>query len=73
MIPRHYSNIIFSFFMAFIMSGMMSCVVTFLNIGGVEGFLFIWLRAWSIAFIFAFPIVLVVGPLAKKLTAHVTH
>jgi hypothetical protein len=73
MIPKRFTNLVFSLFMSFIMSGMMSCIVTFINVGAVENFLFIWLKAWSMAFIIAFPILLLLTPMVKRLVSLVVE
>ena len=54
--------------MAFLMSGLVSFVVTMLNIGFVANLLSIWLRAWGPAFMVAFPSVILVLPIVGKLT-----
>ena len=68
MIARKFHPFVFAFFMAFLMSGLVSFVVTMLNIGFVANLLSIWLRAWGPAFIVAFPSVIVVVPIVRKLT-----
>jgi len=50
-------------FMSFIMSG----AITFMNVGWVDHFFFIWLHAWLVAYAIAFPTILLVFPLARKL------
>jgi len=66
MLPRKYSELAFVFFMAFSMSMLMSAMVTFLNLGA-EGFPFRWLRAWGIAFSVAFPLVMILSPICRRL------
>lgn len=68
MIPPKYAPLVFSFFMALLMSGLMSMVITIYNIGLVDGLAGIWLRAWVFAFIVAFPSIVVVTPLVRRLT-----
>lgn len=53
--------------MALLMSAIMSMVVSLLNVGLVENIFAIWLRAWGISFVIAFPTVIVVTPLVKRL------
>lgn len=57
--------------MALLMSCLMSFVITLFNMGFAENLLSLWLQAWSFAFVVAFPTVIVVAPLVKKLTAAV--
>lgn len=67
MIARQYTPYVFSFFMSLLMSGIMSFVITLLNLGPVEGLLGIWLHAWGIAFVVAFPTIVAVTPLVRLL------
>lgn len=57
--------------MALLMSCLMSFVITLFNMGFAENLLSLWLQAWSFAFVVAFPTVVVVAPLVRKLTAAV--
>ena len=71
MIPQKYQRFVFSFFMALLMSCLMSLVITLFNVGLVENILFIWVKAWGFAFVVAFPAVTLVSPIVHKLTAMV--
>lgn len=71
MISRKYQRVVFSFFMALLMSCIMSLVISVFNVGLVSNIISIWLRAWSFAFVVAFPTILVVAPLVHKLVAMV--
>ena len=67
MINREYQHIAFAFFMALLMSCIMSFVISVLNVGFVSNIINIWLEAWSFAFFVAFPTVLLVSPTVRKL------
>ncbi len=67
MIDRKYQPIVFAFFMALLMSCVMSLVISIFNVGMVDNLLHIWLKAWGFAFSAAFPIVLLVSPVVRKL------
>lgn len=69
---KHY-KIVFSFFMALLMSGIMSFVITVFNVGMVSNIISLWLQAWSFAFIVAFPTIIVVSPVVHKLVTLVLH
>lgn len=69
MIHAKYSPYVFSFFMALLMSGIMSLVITLFNIGLVEAIVVLWLKAWLFAFSVAFPTIIVVTPLVRRLVA----
>ena len=67
MIPNKYYSYVFSFFMALLMSCLMSFVITTFNVGLIEGLAFIWLKSWLFAFVVAFPSVLLVSPIVRTL------
>lgn len=67
MFSKKNERILFSFFMSAFMAGLMSMVITWLNLGLVENFISIWLLAYWKAFALAFPIVVVIIPYVKKL------
>jgi hypothetical protein len=73
MISRKHHKIVFSFFMALLMSGIMSFVISVFNVGMVTNIITIWLQAWSFAFIIAFPTIIIVSPVVHKLVALVLH
>lgn len=68
MIPPKYQHLVFSFLMALFMSCFMSLVISIFNVGIISDIVFIWLKAWGFAFVAAFPAVLMLSPIAKKLT-----
>jgi len=47
----------------------MSFVISVFNVGIVDDILVIWLKSWSFAFIVAFPAVLMVAPIVRKIVA----
>lgn len=67
MINEKYQHLVFAFFMALLMSCIMSLVISVFNVGFVENILNIWIKAWSFSFLVAFPAVLLVSPTVKKL------
>lgn len=71
MIPKKYTNIVFSFFMSLLMSCIMSLVISVFNVGLVEEIVAIWLKAWGFAFVVAFPTIIVVSPAVRRLVSAV--
>jgi hypothetical protein len=69
--PKH-QKLVFAFFMALMMSCLMSFVITVFNIGLHNGVIHLWLKAWCFAFFVAFPAITLVSPIANKLTLYVT-
>jgi len=55
------------------MSCIMSFVISLFNVGFVENIVSIWLKAWSFAFVVAFPTIFVISPLVHKLVSFVLH
>ncbi|CAI3123240.1 hypothetical protein MWMV17_MWMV17_03615 [Acinetobacter calcoaceticus] len=60
-------RILFPLILSAIMSFIISGITTFKALGPVQNFFSLWLSAWGIAWIFAFPSVLICAPLAQKL------
>lgn len=69
MIPKKYEHVVFPFLMALFMSCIMSFVISVMNAGFASNIVIIWLKAWMGAFVVAFPTILVVGPIVRRLTA----
>ena len=69
MLPMKYSPYVFSFFMSLLMSGIITLSITILNLGWVSGLFALWLNAWFAAFLIAFPTIVAVTPLVRKLVA----
>ena len=67
MISKKYQHYVFGLMMAFLMSGIMSMIISLQNIGLVDDLLLIWLNAWVFAFITAFPVALLVTPTVNNL------
>jgi|AZIC01.1.fsa_nt_gi uncharacterized membrane protein YjjB (DUF3815 family) len=73
MISRKHHKLVFSFFMSLLMSGIMSFVISVFNVGLVSSIISIWLKAWSFAFVVAFPTIVMVSPVVHKLVSLVLH
>jgi len=69
MINKKYEMLLFSFLMSLFMSGFMSFVVTMMNLGLIDNFIFIWLSAYWKAFIIAFPTIFIVVPQVRKVVS----
>ncbi len=69
MIPRKYQKIVFSFFMAFLMSGIISFAMSLVHTGLAKTLFSVWLASWQIAFIVAFPCIMLVAPVVNKFVA----
>ncbi|SFI39551.1 DUF2798 domain-containing protein [Albimonas pacifica] len=70
MIPARYANVLFGLILSGLMSCMVSGIATFRAAEAVDaGFPMLWLGAWLSSWAVAFPAVLVVAPLTRRLVA----
>lgn len=69
-IPKQYTQYVFYFFMALLMSGLMSLVVTTLNIGIVPHLIMAWFNAWLVGFLAALPAIMIVTPAVRRIVVH---
>ncbi len=67
MIPARYAHIAFGFFLSLIMSGLISGVSTVSAIGLAAIVSGVWIKAWASSWVVAFPSVLVVAPIARRI------
>ena len=67
MVPAKYSQLTFGFFLSIFMSFVVSGVSVLNTTGLVDGFFYLWMTAWFKSWIVAFPTVLVVAPLTRRL------
>jgi hypothetical protein len=72
MIPAKYAQILFGFILSGLMSLIVSGIATARAVGLADLFSF-WPGAWISSWLVAFPAVLVVAPIARKLVAKVTR
>jgi hypothetical protein len=66
-LPVRLFQPLFGLFMAFFMSFLMSGAITALNIGFPPDFLARWMHSWGMAFVLAYPAILIVAPFARRL------
>ena len=66
MSPR-FAPVLFGFVLSALMSFVVSGIATFRNAGLVDGFFGLWVNAWLLSWLIAFPVVLVVAPIARRL------
>lgn len=65
MSPR-FAPVLFGLFLSFLMSFVVSGIATFRNAGLVDGFFSLWIGAWIPSWLIAFPVVLVIAPIARR-------
>ncbi len=72
MIPRQFAPLLFGLILSGLMSLLVSGISTLRNVGWSPGFAGLWTRAWLTAWLFAFPVVLLVAPLARRAVERLT-
>lgn len=65
--PPRFAPFLFGFVLSALMSFIVSGIATFRNAGLVDGFFTLWINAWLPSWIIAFPTVLIVAPMARRL------
>ncbi len=64
---QKYAPFIFASIMALAMGFFMSLFLTWINTGFHEGFLLRWMKAFGVGICVAFPISLIIAPIAQRL------
>lgn len=65
--PARFAPIAFGFVLSSLMSFIVSGIATFKNAGWADGFFTLWIGAWLPSWLVAFPVVLVVAPVARRI------
>lgn len=65
--PARFAPVLFGFILSALMSLLVSGIATLRNAGFVDDFLSVWVGAWLPSWLIAFPVVLVVAPIARRL------
>ena len=66
MISARFAPVVFGFVLSALMSLLVSGIATFRTAGPVDGFTGLWISAWLPSWLIAFPVVLVVAPVARR-------
>lgn len=66
MIPKKYGPLLFGAILSGLMSLLVSGISTFRAVGPAKIFLSLWASAWLTAWLVAFPTVVIIAPLARK-------
>jgi hypothetical protein len=73
MIPARYTPILFGLILSGLMSLIVSGIATLRALGFGPGLVGNWLTAWAFSWAVAFPTVLFVAPLTRRLVARLTR
>lgn len=69
MIPARFEPLVFGLVLSGLMSFVVSGIATLRVTGLVAGFPGLWLGAWLTAWVFAYPVVLFVAPVARRIVS----
>ena len=72
-LPARFAPIVMPFFLSILMTCIVSFISTVKGVGMVPNLVQLWLSAWALSWVIAFPTMLVVMPFVKKLTAAVVN
>jgi hypothetical protein len=73
MIPQRYAPILFGFILSGLMSAIVSAIATLRTLGPEPGIVAVWAGSWLTSWAIAFPAVLVVAPITRRLVARLTR
>lgn len=73
MIPRRFAPVLHGLLLSGLMSLVVSGLSTWSAVGLVSGFAVLWAKAWAGAWLVAFPLVIVIGPLARAVAERLTR
>ena len=65
--PSRFAPVLFGFILSGMMSLIVSGIATARNAGFADGFFGLWTNAWLLSWLVAFPVVLVVAPVTRRL------
>ena len=72
-LPARFAGLVMPLFLSIFMTCIVSLISALRSIGMVNGLLHIWMGAWALSWIIAFPTLLLVLPLVKSATGFVVE
>ncbi|WP_299966450.1 DUF2798 domain-containing protein [uncultured Roseobacter sp.] len=73
MIPARYQQIVFGLVLSGLMSLLVSGITTLRTVGWIDGFAALWLSNWLSSWAVAFPAVLVVAPVTRRIVGRLVR
>ena len=73
MIPARFGPILFGFILSGVMCLLVSAIATLRAFGLGEGAFGLWMGAWLMSWLVAFPAVLFVGPMTRRFVAWIVR
>lgn len=72
-LPARYISVVMPFILSVLMTFVVSLIATLKNLGFSADLLTHWMPAWGLSWIVAFPVLLLVLPLVRRLVGIVCH
>lgn len=72
-LPARSATVVLPLILSILMTAIVSLISTVNGVGLAPGFLDLWLRAWGLSWIVAFPVLLFVLPVVRRATAAIVH
>lgn len=66
-IPTRYASLVMPLLLSFMMTFLVSLISTLRSLGLVDGLFGIWMGAWGLSWLVAFPALLMVQPLVRRI------
>ncbi|MEJ6815344.1 MAG: DUF2798 domain-containing protein [Octadecabacter sp.] len=73
MIPAHFAPILFGFILSGLMSEIVSAIATARVLDAGSPFIGQWFRSWISSWLVAFPAVLLIAPVTRRLVGKLTR
>jgi hypothetical protein len=71
-IDKRFAPLVNALLMAIVLPFFMTFVVSLVNIGFTDRLVVAWMKTWAIASVAAFPLILILAPLIKKVVGTIT-
>ena len=72
-LPTRYAAIVMPALLAAIMTCIVSCISTLRGVGVAPDFFSLWMQAWGLSYVIAFPVLLIVLPLVRRIVSMVVE
>lgn len=72
-LPARYAGIVMPFVLSLLMTFVVSAIATLRSLGFTPDFAGIWMSAWGLSWLIAFPTLLLVLPLVRKIVGLVVE
>lgn len=73
MIPHRYAPVLFGLILSGLMSAIVSAIATVRTVGFAPDLVSVWAGSWATSWAVAFPTVLVVAPLTRRVVGALTR